>query len=345
MDVLTRQPAFGRVFSPVSLSKRPPPKKKPVLSLRVACPHTTNVFLEKAIVGGTEEAKLAQVTCAHHLRFLCTQDRQWATQQILPLLDPTVDPERALRCGDSYLHQQPWPPTLPDDTLFTHFRAFAGHAGKCCDKAQKQYGLLGAYLCVTDANQPDRNPEWLTGFTSKASDAIRVHFVRSTTQMLRRSDPKVRAGQWERWMRCYWQERLENYPTDITEEERTALADWVVLAGDDYPTAVKLVLESPTAFKQGSILPEEMFQASLPKEGFRGPENPSPLADLAARHPKATVQLIAHLLQHTGPTDNPAVGTSEWDASSNNSNPELTGQPSNPLRQQPAPTRLVLHDR
>ena len=265
-------------------------------------------FLEKVIVGDTEEAKLAQVTCAHHLQLLYTQDRQWATQQILPLLDPTVDPERALRCWDSYLHQQPWPPTLPDDTLFTHFRAFAGHAGKCCEKAQKQYGLLGAYLCVTDANQPDRTPEWLTGFTSKASDTIRVHFIRSTTQMLRRSDPKVKAGQWERWMCCYWQERLENYPTDITKQERTALADWVMLAGDDYPTAVKLVLESPTALKQGSILPEEMFQASLPKERFQEPENPSPLADLAAQHPKATVQLIAHLLQHT---DQPT--TQQWD--------------------------------
>lgn len=258
-------------------------------------------FLGEAIGGDSEEATLAQVTCANRLLFLYTEDRQWTTRHILPLLDPTLDAERALRCWDSYLHQQPWPPSLPGNTLFTHFRAFAQHAGRSCEETQQQYGMLAAYLCITNVKSPDTPPEWLNGFTGKASGAIRVHFIRSTTRMLYRSDPEIVAGQWRRWMRHYWQERLDNYPRDVTVQEKTALADWVMLAGDDYPEAVNLVLSSPTAFREGSFLPNEMFQASLPRRGLQGsePEYPSPLANQAVQHPEATTQLIAHLLEHT----------------------------------------------
>ena len=196
-------------------------------------------LLENIIGGDSHEARLAEVACVHNLAFLYSADRHWTKQHILPLLDPAGGEQRAVRCWDSYVRLPRWSASeqLLEDGLMGHFLAFAQHPGRRGQDAPQGFAHFAAALCLATMDSP---PEWLTAFSTNASDATRTGFIRATTRLLLKEDPEIRAVQWRRWMHNYWKGRLTGLPQNLTEPEASALADWVILVGDDYPIAVDL---------------------------------------------------------------------------------------------------------
>ena len=59
-----------------------------------------------------------------------------------------------------------------------------------------------------------------------------------TAKMLRDGDQTKRTEEWHRWMRQYWRKRLKCLPQHCTEQEKSALVEWVTLLDEDYPAAV-----------------------------------------------------------------------------------------------------------
>ena len=255
-------------------------------------PTDAKQILERIIAGDSHPSRLAQVACASHLSLLHRADREWAVLHILPMLNPdNRKHDRAVRCWDAYPYNGGWSAELLDDGLRAHFVAFAPHADSCYPKAQQGYAHMAALLCLgADGNDTDGPPRTLRGFFSFASAATRTRFIHRVTQLLQGVDPQPRAEQWHRWMRPYWQRRLRGLPQHLTSSEASALADWVTLLDDDYPTAVDLVLEHPTSLQQDSLLPTQLLRAST---------GSGPFVNLLNRYPEATAQLIAHLLKHS----------------------------------------------
>ena len=247
--------------------------------------------LQKVVIGDSHDAGLVQIKCAHRLAYLHAVDPGWTRDHIVPLLDPTADEQRAVRCWDAYLYDPRMSPELLDDGLQRHFVTFAQYANKCCEKSQQQYARLAARLCLApDANDPSSPPPWLTSFSSRAPDSTRVAFISATAHLLREADSGTRQAEWGRWMHTYWAARLIGLPTNLIPDEESALVDWAVLLDDDFPTAVDLVLQSSAYLRKTSMLPLLMFDAS------RGE---GPLIGLLDRHPDALARLIAHVLSNT----------------------------------------------
>ena len=248
-------------------------------------------FLQRITATDSLEANIAQTTCARYLPALYATDRHWANQHILPMLDPANNEKQALRCWDSYLHQPTTNPGLLDDGLLTHFKTFVRYADHCCGDARRMFAHLAAALCVADAkHNPDRPPEWLKGFSADASAAIRAEFIRYTAKVLRERDQTKRTEEWHRWMRRYWQRRLKALPQHCTEQEKSALIEWVTLLDEDYPAAVDMVLKVPTS------LPEDLNRAT---SWFPSIIRTDQMPDPFDQYPDATGKLIAHLLENT----------------------------------------------
>ena len=282
-------------------------------------------ILQEIVTGHSHEASLAQIKCAHRLAYLHTVDPGWTRDHILPLLDPTADEQRAVRCWDAYLYDPRLTPDLLDDGLQRHFVTVAQHANKCCQKSRQQYAHLAARLCLApDANDPNSPPTWLTSFSSNAPDSTRVAFIGATAHLLADADPARRQAEWHRWMHKYWADRLIGLPTGLTPDEESALVDWTVLLDDDFPTAVDLVLQSSASLRKSSMLPLLMFDAS------RGE---GPLIDLLDQHPDTLARLIAHVLSNT-----PQHTAQHWDICMTRPMRDLQARASNeafqPVRQQ-----------
>lgn len=178
-------------------------------------------------------------------------------------MDPAEDADRALRFWDAYLPSRRWSPELLEDGLLGHLEGFCGHADQCSDITRRGIARLAADLCVhADLEAVGGTLQWLRRFTSRASEAIRTEFIRSVLLMLLDQDPEAKAAQWHKWMRGYWQARIDGLPRPLDAAEASALADWCILLDSDFPAAVEMARQSQGSLQEDSMLPTEMLRAA-----------------------------------------------------------------------------------
>ena len=226
-------------------------------------PEPDRRFLEAAIRGNTQAAKLAQAACADKLAILHTDDREWAANHLLPLMDPAEDHDRALRCWDAYLPSRRWNTELLQDGLFEHFKSICGHVDQFSDMARRGFALQAADLCLHNGLEAFGGTQaWLRQFTASTSESTRTDFIRSVSQFLRDQDPELIAGQWHDWMSDYWEARIGGLPRRPDTAEASALADWAILLDDDFPAAAEMARQSGASFQEDSMLPTEMYRAA-----------------------------------------------------------------------------------
>ena len=183
------------------------------------------------------------------------------------------------------------PHNYAEDGLLEHLLAFAQDVDACCRIAQRGYARLAAAMCLaSDDTNAFGAPSWLTALTANAPNTTRVAFIRAVAAHLSDADSDTRAAQWRKWMRAHWQNRIRGVPRDLSEEEKSALADWAPLLDDDFPEAVDLALQLPTSLQKDSLQTVHMIDLT------RGHGH---LADLIDQHPQSLAQLIAHLLRHS----------------------------------------------
>ena len=254
-------------------------------------PEPDRRFLEAAIGGDTDAAKLAQAACADKLAILHDADREWASNRLLPLMDPAEDADRALRFWDAYLPSRRWSPELLEDGLLGHLEGFCGHADQCSGIACRGFSRLAADLCLhADLEAVGGTLQWLRQFTTRASEAIRTEFIRSVFLMLLDRDPETKTAQWHRWMRGYWQTRIGRLPRPLDTAEASTLADWCILLDSDFPVAIAMSNQSRASLQKDSMLPAELHRAA------RGSGR---CIHLLEQHPGTLARHVSNLIANT----------------------------------------------
>ena len=133
--------------------------------------------------------------------------------------------------------------------------------------------------------------EAATGFVASSAEPLRVAFIDAVTKQMLPLSPGERSAQWRRWMRGYWQRRLESRPSVPTDTEAGALADWAALLdGDDFDEAVDLGTSRPTGLRHNSRLPLLLLETCWGSNSDAG---------VIDGRPQQVVQLLAHLLAST----------------------------------------------
>ena len=62
---------------------------------------------------------------------------------------------------------------------------------------------------------------------------------------LQHMQPESKQKLWNRWLKKYWQQRLDNVPVALHEDESAQMLDWLPSLGDAYPEAVSLAVRLP----------------------------------------------------------------------------------------------------
>ncbi len=141
--------------------------------------------------------------------------------------------------------------------------------------------------------RPGSDEPWrqLPGFITDDGEPYRVAFIDAVTSQVLRLKPDERSAQWRRWMRDYWQQRLQSRPRVLSDTEASALADWAALLdSDDFDEALELVISRPTGLRSNSKLPLLLL------ETYEGSDSDAGVID---SRPNQVVQLLAHLLAGT----------------------------------------------
>lgn len=251
---------------------------------------STKAVMEAMADGSSQASRHAQVVLSSRLGFLFTIDEQWCREQVLPLLDPSIDRDRAIRCWDGLLMGRLGPPKLLETGLLDLFVAVAEHLGDRQDETGAHYHQRLAEIAVFSGINPMQQG-WLNSYTASASKNSRVEWIRQVSFALPRLSSGAADAQWDAWMHQYWSNRLASQPRALTDGEATALVDWTATLGNRFPEAVDLVCEHKAEVAERSIAIIRLHHPDDQPEWIDHPEE----------HPEHTARLLIHLLANTDP--------------------------------------------
>jgi hypothetical protein len=237
----------------------------------------TRAQLEVMLVGKDARSAMAEVIFSSEVLFFFGADRVWCEAHILPLLD-WADPVRARRTWDGYLIWGRFNDRLLNAGLLDGYLTASGHLGEFRDEARRQFCSHLAGVAVLSEVDP---LPWMRSFTVTVNVADRVEWMSQVTWMLSQLSEAAVEHQWQRWMRQYWQERNESIPMDLTTEEASVMATWVVYLTDSVGDGVTLATAHPAGFRAHTNILHDLEENRL------------------HRAPAEFAKLIGHLMRGT----------------------------------------------
>lgn len=261
-------------------------------------PDAVKTALETIVGGDHKAAYFAQVVVAARLHLLFQLDEPWCLASVLPMLDPSVDEHRAVRCWDGYLVRGRASEELLLAGLLDHFVAMTPLVDWLAHrhpKARSSYAGLAASACIDTAINP-LGEGWLPRFVTSADIDTRVAWIHEITRRMSGLSAEAADAHWSRWMRRYWEDRLVSIPVAITPAEASAMAEWPVLLGHSFQEAVDLVLQAHAALASGSRLLRRLADVDSPRDGKSRPDH-------LIEHSESAALLLTHLL-HNAETSN-----------------------------------------
>jgi len=207
-------------------------------------PSETRAHLEVLLTGEDDRTAMAEVVFSSQVLFFFSADRVWCEAHVLPLLD-WAHPVRAQRTWDGYLAWGRWNDQLLDAGLLQGYLAAAGHLGEMGEERRRR---LCAHLAGV-AVSSEVDPQWMQTFTRAAEPADRVEWMSQVAWMLHDLPGGAVEHQWQRWMRQYWQGRLDSIPVQLTTEEASAMATWVVYLTESIGDGVNLATAHEAGFR------------------------------------------------------------------------------------------------
>ena len=251
-------------------------------------------FLEKITTGDLHETHLAQVALANRTFQLHCADPEWTAAQLLPLLDPQSDVERAVRCWDAYLYEPGLSAQLLEDGLLDHFLAFAPHVDNCCRDAQKGFAKLAARLCFSGTtNGTDSTPPWLTRFTANSSDSTRVGSSTRPRTSCARPTPRQRQPAGTAGCTATGETASRGFLASSHGKRQARSLIGRSCSTTTSPRPLNSSWRSRPPLEGSPILGSACAQLAT---------GSGPLVNIVNRHPDECARLVAHLLESTSTT-------------------------------------------
>ena len=239
----------------------------------------TRTHLDGLLTGGDERTTMAEIIFAAQVLFFHLADRHWSEARVLPLLD-WADPVRARRTWDGFLMRGRWNDPLLAAGLLEHYLDAAAHVGDFRDEHRRHLHRHLANLAIH--SELDLSADgWFRRLTTTGDLALRTGWMQQVAWLLSNLPEEAIEHQWQRWMRRYWEDRLASIPTQMTPEESSAMAGWVVYLGDSVAEGVSLATSHPGSLTEQSDLLHDLSRERV------------------ARAPAAMARLLAHLLRNT----------------------------------------------
>lgn len=233
--------------------------------------------LEGILHKGGHSSFMVEAILARHLLFFFAADRQWCESHVLPLFLGDND-SQSLRAWESFLHSGRWNSELLAAGLLDGYLGILRHFPSHNDESGRRLYEHLASIAVHSEIEP---LDWVSKFIRGANDEARSFWAEQVGRHLKEATPTFNEHQWERWIRSYWQQRLESVPLQMTHGEASAMAQWVFLLTTSFPEGADLALRHPCG-----ISGDASFLENIPD-------------GLLNQAPEEVGALVVHLLEGT----------------------------------------------
>jgi uncharacterized protein DUF4020 len=218
--------------------------------------------LESAIAGTSRAAQLGRVLVASQARFLFALDPIWTKRNVLPLLDFSINVQRADAAWDALLSWGTWDEAILPELLPLYERSFQHLLKTDHSKRDRLCEHLANIAVFASINPVDNG--WLDKFVVEApsdSRAAWALYVRQSLGSL--SDDRVTVL-WDRWLGRYWDRRNHGYPKPLQEKEIAAMGEWLPHMGAVFAEAVLEFCKAPAPKYEYTTLYAELSKRDIP---------------------------------------------------------------------------------
>lgn len=228
----------------------------------------SEVVLDLDTKGGLGRCILCRQTS-----FLFSLDEIWTKQFILPLFsDP--DQKKFCQAWDGLLFGVRFYPSLVNE-LIPSFKDAIARLEKDYPKHRQRFIEAFTVLVVYHVDNPY---ELLKSLLLHGSAEDKNEFASRVGFLLRHMEPKTKQNLWNRWLKQYWEDRLQSIPTILNLEEIVKMLEWLPHLGDLYVEAVPLATRFPQIRLGNSFMLFELRES-----------------DLVLRYPVETANLLIYI--------------------------------------------------
>lgn len=242
-------------------------------------PPEARTQLEMMLASNDDRGQMTEVIFASQLHFFHSADPEWAQNHILPLLD-WATPDRAQRAWEGYLAYGRFNDKILAAGLLNHYIQAATHADELPENLrQPLYGHLADIALRSNIDLAANG--WLRNLTSTSSEEVRTGWMNQIGWRLRTISAQAVEQQWNRWIHTYWQDRLASRPIQLTTQEASAMAAWVIYLTSSLNEGIDLATAHAAGIPRHSHLLRDLTDERI------------------SQQPPATARLLAHLLRGT----------------------------------------------
>lgn len=222
--------------------------------------------------------RLGRSVLAGELSFLLEADEKWTKENMLPLFKQHYKQEDYQAVWDGFGDGFASP--LVAELMKDAFLDAISHFESDLFDGYRRSNFIQAYttMLVYYVDNPIEN--WIPRFFDNTTKEDRNHFANVIgLQHLNDLDVSKQREWWKRWLKRYWQNRLEGVPKQLTSGEVEQMLEWLqYLKGDVFPEAVDLAIQMQKVPLQSGFLFYKFNES-----------------DLWKRYPEAVAKLLVHL--------------------------------------------------
>ena len=170
-------------------------------------------------------------------------DEDWVTNHLIPLFD-SEDKDDRIAVWEGFLYETTSPRVAeilvnPFLSTWSDVDDLFSPGSKTRELFIRNFTGLVTYL----VDEPLE--EWIPEFFGKAQPEDRMGFASNILDQLRHMDPGPQKELWGRWLRSYWENRLNGKPEPLDPSEVTIMFYWLAHLNDLFPEAVELAVKTP----------------------------------------------------------------------------------------------------
>ncbi len=219
--------------------------------------------------------RLGCTILASELTFLFTADEAWTRSNLLPLFNCENDPIEFQGAWQGFLARGQLNLAVVQAMEPMFLKAVA-YLEK--DFVQQKDRFAHCYTYAFGFFIEDPCEKWIPLLLTKGGEDAGDLVTRHIGYLLDDIDDSRQREWWQRWLRKYWENRLEGAPLVFTPTEIKHMLDWLPHLHTLFPEAVDLAVQMPKSPVQHSFIVHQLERTDLPEQ-----------------YPESIVQLMEYL--------------------------------------------------
>ena len=219
--------------------------------------------------------KFGRTVLASHFAFLLAVDEEWTRENLLPLFDP--DNSDFQVAWDGFLSWGNLNPAVAEvmaDLFLKALERIDSDLSHQCRQFIEYYTYMLVYFVEDPIDQ------WIPKLFKYGGQDDRQDFAYNLNRYLQDMDEVAQQELWQRWLKQYWEKRLQGVPAVLEPGEIENMLKWIPSLIAVFPEAVDLAVQMPK---------------DVPLRHFRRVINDLNESHLLEHYPEAIAKLLIYL--------------------------------------------------